>query len=149
MCHFLHLPLVVIFHQGCTVLPCRKPWTPLGVARPSARSWRNGWNSIYRVAQATGHLARFVVFGSFVTSKLAPNDVDVFLVMEDTFDATHLTGEAQVLFDHAAVQAYFGGSVFWLRRLATLGDEQSAIEDRQITRNGSRRGLIEIVLEVP
>ncbi len=104
---------------------------------------------IYRVAQATGHLARFVVFGSFVTSKVAPNDVDVFLVMEDTFDATHLTGEASLLFDHAAAQAYFGGSVFWLRRLAALGGEQSAIEDWQMTRAGSRRGIIEIVLEVP
>ncbi|HXH09584.1 MAG TPA: hypothetical protein VNP04_07480 [Alphaproteobacteria bacterium] len=103
---------------------------------------------IYRVAQATGHLARFVVFGSFVTSKVAPNDVDVFLVMEDTFDATHLTGEALLLFDHAAAQAYFGGSVFWLRRLAALGGEHSAIEDWQITRDGSRRGILEIVLEV-
>jgi|SRR6266511_1680892 len=104
---------------------------------------------IYHVAQATGHLVRFVVFRSFVTSKLVPNDVDVFLVMEDTFDATHLTGEAQLLFDHAAAQAYFGGSVCWLRRLAALGGEQRAIEDWQITRDGSRSGIIEIVLEVP
>jgi hypothetical protein len=27
---------------------------------------------VHRVARATGHLARFVVFGSFVTSKLEP-----------------------------------------------------------------------------
>lgn len=103
---------------------------------------------IYRVAQATGHLARFVVFGSFVTHKLAPKDVDVFLIMEDTFDATCLTGEAQVLFEHAAAQAFFGGSVFWLRRLAALGGEQAAIEDWQITRDGSRRGILEIIPEV-
>jgi hypothetical protein len=100
---------------------------------------------IYRVAQTTGHLARFVVFGSFVTHKLAPNDVDVFLIMEDTFNTTILTGEAPVLFDHAAAQAFFGGSVFWLRRLAALGGEQAAIEDWQITREGSRRGILEIV----
>jgi hypothetical protein len=42
---------------------------------------------IYHVAQGTGHVARFVVFGSFVTSKLDPQDVDVFLLMADTFDA--------------------------------------------------------------
>src|SRR6266508_2484444 len=35
---------------------------------------------VYRVAQATGQLVRFVVFGSFVTSKAEPQDVDVFLV---------------------------------------------------------------------
>ena len=41
---------------------------------------------VYNVAWATGHLARCVVFGSFVTAKPLPNDVDVFLLMEDTFD---------------------------------------------------------------
>lgn len=42
---------------------------------------------IYRLASKTGHLARLVVFGSFVTAKPEPNDVDVFMLMEDTFDA--------------------------------------------------------------
>ena len=42
---------------------------------------------IYQVAVASGHLARFVVFGSFVTAKREPADVDVFLLMEDAFDA--------------------------------------------------------------
>lgn len=103
---------------------------------------------VYRVAQTTGHLARFVVFGSFVTYKLALNDVDVFLIMEDTFDATCLSGEAEVLFEHAAAQAFFCGSVFWLRRLEALGGEQAALEDWQITRGGSRRGILEIIPEV-
>ena len=34
---------------------------------------------IYRAARATGHLMRFVVFGSFVTRKPEPQDVDLFL----------------------------------------------------------------------
>lgn len=42
----------------------------------------------YQVAAATGRLARFVVFGSFVTAKPEPNDVDVFLLMADTFDVS-------------------------------------------------------------
>jgi hypothetical protein len=71
-------------------------------------------------ARSAGHLARFIVFGSFVTDVADPNDVDVFLLMEDTFDATRLTGEGRLLFDHAAAQAHFGASVFWLRA-APLG----------------------------
>jgi hypothetical protein len=43
---------------------------------------------IHRLAQATEHLARFVIFGSFVTSKPEPQDVDLFLVMDDAFDAS-------------------------------------------------------------
>jgi len=73
--------------------------------------------------------------------------VDVFLLMEDTFDMSQLTGEARVFFDHAAAQAHFGASVFWLRRLAALGGEGQAISGWQIKRDGTRRGIIKIVEE--
>src|SRR5262249_33793263 len=70
---------------------------------------------IYAVARATGYLRRFIVFGSFVTAKEEPNDVDVFFIMEDSFDPALLNREARSLFDHMAAQAQFGASVFWLR----------------------------------
>jgi hypothetical protein len=100
---------------------------------------------IYSVAVGTGQLVRFVVFGSFVTAKREPADVDVFLLMADTFDMGELTGEARVLFDHAAAQAHFGASVFWLRRLAALGGEEQVIAGWQMKRDGTRRGIIEII----
>jgi hypothetical protein len=102
---------------------------------------------IYRVAVGTSQVARFVVFGSFVTAKREPGDVDVFLLMEDSFDVGQLTDEARVLFDHPAAQAHFGASVFWLRRLAAFGGEEQAIADWQIKRDGTYRGIIEIVEE--
>ena len=34
---------------------------------------------IYKLARSTNHLSRFVVFGSFVTNKEEPNDVDVVM----------------------------------------------------------------------
>lgn len=104
---------------------------------------------IHELATRTGHLARFVVFGSFVTDKPDPNDVDVFLLMEDSFDVDALTGEASLIFRHAAAQAYAGGSVFWLRRLAALGGEDAAIEHWQVTRDGTQRGIVEIIPESP
>ena len=73
--------------------------------------------------------------------------MDVFLLMEDTFDMGRLTGEDRILFDHAAAQAHFGASVFWLRRLAALGGEEQVIAGWQIKRDGTRRGIIEIVKE--
>jgi predicted nucleotidyltransferase len=104
---------------------------------------------ICRLALGTDHVARLVVFGSFVTAKPQPNDVDVFVLMEDTFDLTQLVGEVQLLFTHAAAQAHFGASVFWLRRSAALGGEHAAIEDWQLKRDGGRRGVVEIILESP
>jgi hypothetical protein len=102
---------------------------------------------IYRISLGTGQLARFVVFGSFVSAKREPADVDVFLLMKDTFDMGQVTGEARVLLDHAVAQAHFGASVFWLRRLAAVGGEEQTIVGWQIKRDGTRRGIIEIVEE--
>ena len=92
----------------------------------------------------TGRLRRFIVFGSFVTAKSEPNDVDVFLVMDDTFDLDQVAGEARLIFDHPAAQAYFGASVFWLRRLAALPNEDEAILSWQLKRDGMRRGIVDI-----
>ena len=102
---------------------------------------------VYRVAASTGHLARFVVFGSFVTNKPQPNDVDVFLVMDDEFDGDKLDGESALLFDHAAADAHFGASVFWVRRPTALGGERATVEYWQAKRGGGQRGIIEIVEE--
>lgn len=102
---------------------------------------------IYEVARVGGHVARFIVFGSFVTDAREPNDVDVFLLMEDTFDAGRLFGEARILFDHGAAQAHFGCSVFWLRRLAAWEGEEAAVEYWQVKRGGGRRGIVEVVQE--
>ena len=60
---------------------------------------------VYGLASSTGHLARFVIFGSFVTAKPEPNDVDIVLLMDNDFDVSHLKGEAALLFDHTVAQA--------------------------------------------
>ncbi|CAN5599118.1 hypothetical protein BH24GEM3_BH24GEM3_03110 [soil metagenome] len=104
---------------------------------------------IYHAARSAGLLARFVVFGSFITNKPEPNDVDIFLLMENGFDVSQLTGETRLLFDHAAAQAHFGGSVFWLRRSAALEGEQATIGYWQVKRGGAERGIVEIIQESP
>ena len=53
---------------------------------------------IHRLASATGHLARLVVFGSCVTAKAHPRDLDRILVMEDTFDLETVVDESAVIF---------------------------------------------------
>jgi hypothetical protein len=102
---------------------------------------------IHRIAHATGHVRRFVLFGSFVTDAPDPNDVDVLLIMEDAFDVSKLKGDDRLLFDHLSAQAHFGASVFWVRRLAALKGEQATIEYWQVKRGGGQRGIVEIIAE--
>lgn len=99
---------------------------------------------IYELTKASGHLARFVIFGSFVTAKAAPNDVDIFLLMSDSFDVSQAPHDILTVFDHTAAQNVLGASVFWIRRAAALGGEDATIEHWQITRAGGQRGIVEV-----
>ena len=99
---------------------------------------------VYNLARGTSHLARFVVFGSFISNKLEPNDVDIFMLMEDSFDSGQLSGEEAIIFDNMAAQNSEGASVFWIRRMAAIGGEQAALEHWQIKRDRSRRGIVEV-----
>ena len=100
---------------------------------------------VYNAAASSAQLKRFIIFGSFPTSKPDPNDVDVFLVMQDTFDLSQVKGEARLVFDHAAAQSHFGASVFWLRGSAAFPDEAQSVADWQLKRDGTRRGIVEVI----
>jgi uncharacterized protein DUF6932 len=118
-----------------------------GTQTPRRRVVGTRLERIYQVAVANGQVARFIVFGSFITAKPEPNDVDVFLLMVDAFEVGSVSGEARLLFDHAAAQAHLGASVFWLRRLAALGGDEAAVEYWGIKRDGGVRGIVEIIPE--
>jgi hypothetical protein len=57
--------------------------------------------------------------------------------LTDAFDASELTGDTRLLFDHGAVQAHFDASVFWVCRRAAWPDERAAVEFWHVTRGGS------------
>jgi len=100
---------------------------------------------IYDLACSTGHVARFIVYGSFVTAKMNPNDVDVFILMEDSFVPAKVKGEAAIIFDHMAAHSHERASIFWTTRTGALGGEQALLEDWQYTRNKTRRGIVEVI----
>jgi len=58
----------------------------------------NGWGeqlcSLVALAKSMGQLARVFLWGSFVTSKEAPNDLDVLLVMSTEFAVEALPAQA-------------------------------------------------------
>jgi hypothetical protein len=118
-----------------------------GEGTPQRRAVATRLSRIHQLADSTGLLARFVVFGSFVTDKPDPDDVDVVMLMEDAFDLSIQTGETAILFQHMDADAHFGASVFWSCRSAAFGGEQAMIEYWQIRREGGMRGIVEIVPE--
>ena len=82
---------------------------------------------IYLLTRSTGQLGRFVVFGSFVTAKIESNDVDIVIIMEDTFNVSSVSGEVALVFQHMQADAHFGASVFWTTRSGAFGGEQAMV----------------------
>lgn len=100
---------------------------------------------LYALAIRTGHLERFLVFGSFVTDKDAPGDLDVVLVMAETFRLEKAPREARVLFSHADADTRFGASVFWVRQGILPGAEMHGfLNFWQTRRDGAKRGIVEV-----
>ena len=100
---------------------------------------------IYKIAVATGYLARFIIFGSFVTTKADPGDIDVFMLMTPGFDMDQLPREEQAIFNHMVAHNYEGASIFWSSRSSLLGSEQELIEHWQLKRDDTRRGIVEVI----
>jgi hypothetical protein len=98
------------------------------------------------LAKRVAHLHRFILFGSYITNKPEPNDLDIILIMDDEFRLEDCPLEAQGLFDHAVAQARYGASIFWVRPGLLV---QESIDEFilywQVKRDGSRRGIVEIV----
>jgi hypothetical protein len=100
---------------------------------------------LHRLAERTGGLVRFLVFGSFVSAHATPRDVDIVLVMATDFHLEESPRESFTLFSHADAQARFGATVFWIRQgMLAEAQMQEFLETWQTKRDGSRRGLLEV-----
>lgn len=101
---------------------------------------------IHGLVAATGKLQRFVVFGSYVTAKPEPRDVDVVLVMNDDFSLAACNEKTRLVFDHQRAEVEVGASIFWLVPSALL---RGSLEDFLLgwgtKRDLTRRGIIEVI----
>lgn len=101
---------------------------------------------LYELVTRTGKLVRFLVFGSFVSVSREPRDVDVVLIMAESFRLEEAPRESQTLFSHADAEARFGASVFWVREnMLTTEQMEEFLETWQRKRDGTHRGIVEVI----
>jgi len=65
------------------------------------------------LVKSTGQLERIFVWGSFVSSKESPNDVDILLLMKKEFQLERTSEDAKNIFDHVHARLRFHIDVFW------------------------------------
>jgi len=101
---------------------------------------------IHELAISTGALQRFVIFGSYITEKPEPNDVDVLLIMQEDFRLGDCPDAALALFDHERASGELGASIFWARpTMFFLEPTEQFIAEWQIKRDRGRRGIVEVI----
>jgi hypothetical protein len=100
---------------------------------------------IYRAARGTDRVERFIIFGSFVTAKSEPNDVDIILVMRDDFVLDDCGVEARRLFEHDEAEREFGAGIFWIRPSLLLDSLEEFLSHWQVKRDRTRRGIVEVI----
>ena len=132
---------------GVYLITLQSAMERFGVGSPKRVIVASRLDRIYRLVASTKKLVRFIVFGSFVTQKTEPRDLDLVLIMDDSFHVSQLTGDVGMIFRHAEADAFFGASIFWTTRSGAFGGEQAMVEYWQLCRDGGKRGILEIVPE--
>ena len=117
-------------------------------AGPSAsRQWLGEQlRSLLALAQSTGQLARVFLWGSFVTEKEVPNDVDVLLVMTADFAVEELPLHQRVLFDHIPARLRFHADVFWTKVSIDAAMLRLWLDTYQTGKDFTRRGIVEVTV---
>ena len=117
-------------------------------ATPSARRQWLGeqLRSLVALAQSTGQLARVFLWGSFVTNKEVPNDLDVLLVMGTEFAVEAVPAPAHVVFDHVQARLRFQADVFWTKASIDPQVLHLWLDTYQTGKDFTRCGMVEVMV---
>ena len=111
------------------------------------RVWLSGrLRALLELAATSGKLRRVFIWGSYVTAKPSPKDLDILLIMDEDFEVDGIAIPAQAVFDSVRAKLLFDSDVFWAR--ASIGHEMLDVwlDTYQTSRSFRNRGIVELVL---
>ena len=102
--------------------------------------------ALLQLAGSSRKLRRVFVWGSFVTAKVSPGDLDILLIMDESFTVDLIVEPAQAVFDAVRARLLFQADVFRARE--SIGQEMLSLwlETYQISRSFRKRGIVELEL---
>ena len=86
-----------------------------GINTPRRQVLASRLQELVSVARATRKLRRIFIWGSFVTDKPFPRDLDVFLLMQEGFDQDFaaLSPPQRYVFEHEQARLRFEADILW------------------------------------
>lgn len=123
--------------------------TRFGVHTPRRLALASRLQELLDLARATGKLRRAFIWGSFVTDKPFPGDLDVFLLMQEGFDQefTNLPPELRAPFDYAHARLLFEADIFWATEAIGAEELASWLDVYQLSRDMVQRGIVEVLFD--
>ena len=101
---------------------------------------------LFALAKLTGKLERIFVWGSFVSVKESPNDIDLLLIMSSDFQLETSPESCKILFDYIRARMRFSADVFWAKSSIGEGTLNLWLDTYQTTKDFKRRGIVEVKL---
>ena len=102
--------------------------------------------NIIELAKSTGKLERVIIWGSFISNKDFPQDINLLLIMRGDFDLDANPPEVKRVFDYVQGRIVFNADIFWTK--SSIGEEAIGlwIETYQMTRDFESRGIVEATI---
>jgi len=116
-------------------------------ANSARRKWLiSNLEKIINLANSSGKLERVFVWGSFVSNKELPQDIDLLLIMKEDFIVDEVSSEARKVFDYVQARITFNADIFWSK--SSIGEEMINVwlETYQMTRDFEPRGIVEVII---
>ena len=120
-----------------------------GTNTPRRQVLASRLQELMSLARETRHLQRLFIWGSFVTDKPFPRDLDVFLLMQEGFDRefSALSPPQRYVFEHESARLLFEADIFWATEVIGLAVLASWLSVYQLTRDMGQRGIVEVILD--
>jgi hypothetical protein len=99
---------------------------------------------LFALAKSTHKLERIFIWGSFISDKESPNDVDLLLLMSDDFQLEKVSEDCKILFDNVRARVRFHMDIFWSKSSIDTGILQLWLDTYQMTKDFKRRGIVEV-----
>jgi hypothetical protein len=88
-----------------------------------------------------------IVWGSFVSNKELPQNIDLLLIMKEDFVVDKMDLEVKKVFDYVQGRIAFNADIFWAK--SSIGEDTINLwlETYQIPRDFESRGIVEVIID--
>jgi predicted nucleotidyltransferase len=94
----------------------------------------------------TRNVRQIYLFGSFVSGKASPNDVDLLVVMNAGFSTTQIGGKVLELFQHDVCRIRYHADLFWVTEAVGNARIEDLLEVFSRDREGRTQSVVEVKL---